>query len=58
MPQRHLSEYEMARYILPRLDRLRRFCQKYWNAASLKKQIMGGSKGILKCLLDNFDYRS
>lgn len=56
MPQRHLSEYEMARYILPRLDRLRRFCQKYWNAASLKKQIMGGSKGILKCLLDNFDY--
>ena len=56
MPQRHLSEYEMARYILPRLDRLHRFCQKYWNAASLKNQIMGGPTGILKCLLDNWDY--
>jgi hypothetical protein len=46
----------MARYILVRLVALKKFCEKYWNCGALKKQIMGGKDGVLKCLLDNWDY--
>jgi hypothetical protein len=53
---RHLSEYEMARYLLPRLDRLKEFCSRYWDCKALKSQILGGRKGVLRCLLDNFEY--
>eukprot|EP01043_Picozoa_sp_COSAG02_P050777 COSAG02_NODE_5262_length_4488_cov_14.412395_3_plen_347_part_01 len=53
---RHLSEYEMARYLLPRLDRLKAFAEQYWNCKALKKQILGGQKGVLRCLLDQWEY--